>query len=279
MQLARMVAWVAVWLALWLLPSGQGRAATLTLEAGQNRVAFETAALLARGETTDIEIPADNGYGQRRRYRALPLAAVLSALPPPPGSQLEAVATDGFAAQIPLALAMEAGPDAARAWLAIEPADTPWPHLPHKPVSAGPFYLVWERPRASRISSEYWPYQLSTLRYVPSPSARWPEITVDPALPADHPARAGQAVFEATCLACHRLNGGGSSAMGPDLNRPMNPTEYFQPSALRRYIRDPASVRTWPDQKMPGFGPDRLSDAELESVIAYLEQMAGRRTR
>ncbi|HJW79192.1 MAG TPA: cytochrome c, partial [Beijerinckiaceae bacterium] len=45
-------------------------------------------------------------------------------------------------------------------------------------------------------------------------------------LATDHPARVGQAVFEATCLACHRMNGGGSSEMGPDLNRPMNPTEY-----------------------------------------------------
>src|SRR3954447_13694692 len=87
------------------------------------------------------------------------------------------------------------------------------------------------------------------------------------------------AVFEATCLACHRMNGGGSSKIGPDLNWPMNPTEYFQPSALRRYIRDPASVRTWPDEKMPGFGPDRLSEAELDAVIAYLKHMAEQRTR
>ena len=66
--------------------------------------------------------------------------------------------------------------------------------------------------------------------------------------------------------------------MGPDLNRPMNPTEYFQLAALRRYIRNPASVRTWPDQKMPGFGPDRLSEAELDAVIAYLEHMAAQRS-
>jgi cytochrome c1 len=67
--------------------------------------------------------------------------------------------------------------------------------------------------------------------------------------------------------------------MGPDLNVPMNPVEYFQPSALRRYLRDPASVRTWPEQKMPGFGPERLSDADLDAVIAYLVHMAERRPR
>jgi mono/diheme cytochrome c family protein len=226
-----------------------------------------------------IEVPADNSYGGARRYRAVPLAAVLSALPSPPGSELEAAATDGFAAQIPLALALQAQPGAARAWLAIEPADAPWPPLPGKKVSAGPFYIVWERPKASHVSSEYWPYQLAILRYVPAPSTRWPQIAVNTSLPADHPARAGQAVFEATCLACHRMNGGGSSEMGPDLNRPMNPTEYFQLPALHRFIRNPASVRTWPDQKMPGFGPDRLSEAEVEAVIAYLEHMAAQRSR
>ena len=138
---------------------------------------------------------------------------------------------------------------------------------------------MWERPEASRISSEYWAYQVAALRYVPAPATRWPQIAVDPALPRDHPARVGQGVFEATCLACHRMNGGGSAEMGPDLNVPMNPTEYFQASALRRYLRDPASVRAWPEQKMPGFGPDRLSEAELDAVIAYLAHMTEQRPR
>jgi mono/diheme cytochrome c family protein len=209
----------------------------------------------------------------------VPLAAVLSVLPAPPGSALEAVATDGFAAQIPLALATRTQSSVARAWLAVEMTDAPWPPLPGKKVSAGPFYIVWQRPEASRISSEYWPYQLATLRYVPAPARPWPQIAVDPALLGDHPARAGQAVFEAICLACHRMNGGGSAEMGPDLNQPMNPTEYFQQPALRRYLRDPASVRTWPEQKMPGFGPERLSESELDAVIAYLAHMADRRPR
>ena len=254
-------------------------AAALTLEDGPNRIIYETASLLARPDSLEIDIPADGAYHSPRRYRAVPLAALLSALAAPPGSELEAAATDGFAAQIPLARALQTGTGSARAWLAIEPTDAPWPPLPGKQVSAGPFYIVWEHPEASRISSEYWAYQLSTLRYVPAPSARWPQIGVDPALPRDHPARAGQAMFEATCLACHRINGGGSAEMGPDLNRPMNPTEYFQMSALRRYLRDPASVRTWPEQKMPGFGPERLSEAELQAIIAYLAHMAERRPR
>ncbi|HEX8568697.1 MAG TPA: hypothetical protein VF699_02070, partial [Caulobacteraceae bacterium] len=60
-------------------------------------------------------------------------------------------------------------------------------------------------------------------------------------------------------------------------NRPMNPTEYFQPAALRRYLRDPASVRSWPEQRMPGFTPEAIGEGELEALIAYLEHMATRR--
>jgi len=55
--------------------------------------------------------------------------------------------------------------------------------------------------------------------------------------------------------------------------------EYFQLSALRRYLRDPASVRNWPEQKMPGFGPERLSEGDLDAVIAYLAHIAERRPR
>jgi mono/diheme cytochrome c family protein len=151
------------------------------------------------------------------------------------------------------------------------------PPLPGKQAGAGPFYVVWERPEAARISPEYWPYQLAALRIVEPPAVRWPQIAVEASLPADHPARRGQEVYGAICLACHRMNGGGSGEMGPDLNQPMNPTEYFQPAALRRYLRDPASLRSWPEQKMPGFGPDQISETDLDALIAYLEHMAARR--
>src|SRR5918993_3826677 len=94
-----------------LLHQAPAWAATLTLEEGSNRITYETAALLARPDATEIGIPADAAYQRARRYRAVPLAAVLSVLPAPPGSELEAVATDGFAAQIPLALATASNSD------------------------------------------------------------------------------------------------------------------------------------------------------------------------
>ena len=163
------------------------------------------------------------------------------------------------------------------AWLAIEPADKAWPPLSGKTVSAGPFYIVWTGASAATVRSEQWPYQVAKLDSQPSPATRWPALGVDPALPATHPVRAGQALFVTQCLPCHTLNGAGTGTVGPDLNRPSNPTEYLTPAGLHALIRDPKSVRTWPEQRMPGFAPDQLSDHEIDLVIGYLAHMTTRR--
>ncbi|VXC66123.1 Cytochrome c, mono-and diheme variants (fragment) [Pseudomonas sp. 8Z] len=54
-------------------------------------------------------------------------------------------------------------------------------------------------------------------------------------------------------MVCHRLNGAGDAELGPDLNIPHSPTEYFGGDFLRQYIRAPQSLRRWPQARMPGF--------------------------
>jgi cytochrome c1 len=71
----------------------------------------------------------------------------------------------------------------------------------------------------------------------------------------------------------------GSASAGPDLNLPMNPMEYFTDAGLRALIRDPRSVRVWPEQRMPGFTVENLSDEELGLILAYLSHMADRKSR
>jgi len=78
-------------------------------------------------------------------------------------------------------------------------------------------------------------------------------------------------------MVCHRVSGAGDSTVGPDLNRPHNPTEYFQPWALKAYIRDPRSIRSWPVMKMPGFDKNVLSDPDLDALVAYLGYLSRRR--
>jgi mono/diheme cytochrome c family protein len=89
--------------------------------------------------------------------------------------------------------------------------------------------------------------------------------------------RKGQALYIAQCLPCHKLNGAGASDVGPDLNLPMNATEYMTPKGLHALIRDPKSVRTWPGQRMTGFPPSFVSDEEIDLIVAYLGHMAGRK--
>jgi len=43
---------------------------------------------------------------------------------------------------------------------------------------------------------------------------------------------------------------------------------------LRSLIRNPKTVRTWPQQQMPGFDETMLREADLDALIAYLGYMA-----
>ncbi|AXF23808.1 cytochrome C [Burkholderia pyrrocinia] len=249
----------------------------LELETDGTARALTRQTLLARPDATDIRVPRDIAYGRPMTFRAVPFAALLGDTPLPADGVLETRAADGFAAQLPLDLVRRRAPAGAVAWLAIEDPARPWPTLPGKQVSAGPFYLVWLGPDASSVRGEQWPYQIVRVTIESSPAARWPSLAVDAAVPENDPARAGQHLFVTQCLACHRVDGAGSSHAGPDLNAPMNPVDYFQPAALRRYIRNPASVRDWPGRSMPAFPPDQLSDRELDQIVAYLAYMARRK--
>lgn len=250
---------------------------TLELETDGTARTLTRQTLLARPDAADIHVPRDIAYGRPMTFRAVPFAALLGDTPLPADGVLETRAADGFAAQLPMDLVRRQAPSRAVPWLAIEDPARPWPKLPGKQVSAGPFDLVWLGPDASSVRGEQWPYQIVRITIESSPLARWPSLAVDAALPANDPARAGQRLFVTQCLACHRLDGAGSSHAGPDLNSPMNPVDYFQPAALRRYIRNPASVRDWPGRSMPAFPPDQLSDRELDQIVAYLAYMAKRK--
>ena len=156
----------------------------------------------------------------------------------------------------------------------MEDPARPWPALPDKSTSAGPFYIVWDHPERSGIGSEQWPYALMSLTLVESPVHRWPQLALPADVPANAMARRGQQVFLVQCFPCHRLYGAGQGDMGPDLGRPMSATAYLSDAGLRAIIRDPRAVRTWPQQMMRGFDKASLSDADLDAVIAFLRAKA-----
>lgn len=261
--------------------SGMAQADTadtvLVIDIGDTHLRLSRQALLQRPDIRQIVIESGDEYPAPMTYQAVPLASLLAGLTIPIDSVIETVASDGFVAQLPLDLVRNTDPGKAVAYLAVEDPRQPWPPLPGNKVNPGPFRLVWLGQGVADIRSEQWPYQVIRLEAKEAPAKRWPGLAVAAGIPATDPIRAGQALFVTQCLTCHRLNGAGSADIGPDLNLPMNPTEYFRIDALRRYIRDPASVRHWPAQRMPAFDKSTLSDQEIDNIIAYLTHMAGRK--
>lgn len=249
-------------------------AAQLTLDLGAGSRQWQTDALLRHPKAQEIHIDQDVSYKRPMTYRAVPLAALLEGIRP--DDHLQAVALDGFAAEMPAGPLLKSGP--AQAWLAIEDPAKPWPPLSKDKPGAGPFYLVWTHPEAGGISPEQWPFQVASIRRLAPVAERFPALRPAAGLAATDPVNRGFALFQKNCLACHRLNGAGDAEFGPDLNRPYNPTEYFRPAFLRRYIRDPQTLRQWPQARMPGFSPSVLPDADLDALLAYLAHMAGRKS-
>ena len=244
----------------------------LELHFGDQNQVLPRSELLKHPALRTIVIPADVAYKRTMTYRALPLKAIVHHLDQGPAVQFKA--EDGFVATLPVALLS----GAAQPWIAIEPPNAPWPELKPGGRSAGPFYLVWLSPERSGVSPEQWPYQIAAISAAAALPDAHPQILPAASIPKDSAEYRGLQVYGTHCASCHKMNGGGEATVGPDLNLPFNPTEYFQPAFLRRYIRDPASVRKWPDMKMPAFPQSVISDAQLNDLLAYLRSMARRRS-
>jgi mono/diheme cytochrome c family protein len=251
-------------------------AADLTTTIAGRTQKYSTAALLAHPAVTTITVPQDVSYKKAMTYRAVPASVLLAGLPRE--DTVRFVAADGFAASIPAALLMAATEDAPRAYLAIEPANAPWPPLKaDAKETAGPFYLVWLRTDRGRISPEQWPYQIATIEDVAPVAVRFAGLAPAAGVRASDPIRRGFAVFSASCLPCHTLNLLGDARVGPDLNVPFSPTEYMREDFLRMQVRNPQALRSWPAAKMPGFDVNAISEKELDDLLAYLYYMAKRK--
>ena len=252
---------------------------TLTLADRDGSRTLGARELLAHPAAESITVAPDPVYRRPMGYRTVPMHALLKGLKVGLDDYVQAQATDKFSVAIPARLLLAVPPADVEAYLAIEDPTAHWPHLPAKRdgQSAGPFYLVWQQKVRGQVSSEYWAYRLASLTVTDSPTRRWPGLAVEESLPAADPIRRGLDRFVAVCMACHRFDGEGEGEQGPDLARPMNPADYFQPAALKKYIRNPASVRAWGDQKMPGFDPESLPDGDIDAIVAWLGYKAGRR--
>ena len=243
----------------------------LSIDTGHGTRIWTTTQLLSRPDAQTVTIPIDIAFRRTMHYRAVPLCALLPGLEH--GDRLQFVASDGFSVDIAADTILNTA--GAQAWLAVEDPQHPWPTLPDNKGDAGPFYIVWTHPAAASIGTEQWPYQLARIQRTRDVAARFPATAPAASVPANSPIRHGYAVFQRTCFACHTLNGQGDARMGPDLNIPHNPTEYLSTDMLRAFIRNPQSLRRWPEGKMFGFPTqESLSDADLDALLTYLHYMA-----
>lgn len=243
------------------------------LKIGTN--SFSANALLKRPDIVTITVPRDPAYaGREMRYQALPAAALFRESNVQEDEVVQFRCRDGFVATIAKERIMQTGAGRSTAYIAIEDPKSKWPDLPVKSAtgSAGPFYLVWLDPELSGILQEEWPYQIAAFEIKGRLQNLYPRIF--PKRHVDPQVARGFKLFQQTCFACHTMNREGPAQVGPDLNLPLNPTEYFQEAILPRYIRDPKSVRAWEGSKMPGFGPETFSDDDIASIVAYLKEMA-----
>ncbi len=192
------------------------------------------------------------------------------------GDELLMTCLDGFQPSIPVQRFLQ-----HQAWLAFRRLDQPDFNLvkhdvtPPVQVDAAPYYLVWTNLDDPQVRAEGdlgWPYQLVAIEPVDF-QTRFPKLAPPPSSP--EPVRQGFLAFRGYCLQCHSINGEGGR-VGPELNYPMNVTEYWQPPALRRWILDPPSVRS--RAAMPAVAPG-LADREqmVRAVIAYLEAMSAKK--
>ncbi|HSS69475.1 MAG TPA: cytochrome c [Casimicrobiaceae bacterium] len=247
---------------------------SLTVVAGGRTAIYTAGGLLALPTVTAVTVPSDPAYKTGMTYRAVPITVLLSGAAA--DDTVRFLAGERLLATMPVAAFLAQG---SGAYLAIEPADAPWPPLKAgEATTAGPFHLVWLRSDKSVVAPELWPARISRIEEVQPLGKRFPMIAPSPNVGANHPIRSGFVAFQKHCMSCHTLNGGGDAAIGPDLNIPYNPTEYMRPEALRRLIRDPQSLRRWPQSKMPAFDTRVLSDRELAELLAYLRHMADRKT-
>lgn len=233
--------------------------------------------LQERESSTSLAVSNSPAYpGTTLSFKSIPLSELL----PARYAQDDLVVTfeclDGFVATIPATKVLGQAPEGPRAFLAVEDPASPWPALKNHPgTTAGPFYLIWSPAHPASVSPEEWPYRIQRIAVR---RAQDEFRGIIPEMEAGNSARMeGFQVFIRNCSPCHTLNGVGSGRMGPDLNVPMSPTEYFKDGVFERYVRDPGSVRTWSDRRMPSFPPEALSDAELAHLHDYLAYMAGRK--
>jgi len=265
------------------MPEGAGAAEvqpTLTISAGEKQCTFPTRELLRHPQLETLTLRDIGAYrGQTRTFSAVAAATLLACVELPRDARVEFIASDGYTANLSATELLNTAPDRAIAYLAVEDPAAPWPGTGGSPESPGPFALIWKDPHLSGIGREQWPYKFDQIVVKGQLASAYPALVPEANAPEFERLQSGLTVFVENCMACHQLNRIGPGVLGPDLNYPLSPTQYFKEGILRQYIRDPQSVRAHPRSAMGPFPASMISAAHLDDLILYLNYMAERQSK
>lgn len=277
---------LSLWtLGLLILPLGSIQAAerALLLQSSrtENPQSLPLQQLLTQPPAQEITIPSDPAYGGRRsRVKAVPLFNFFKSANLSPKDQISFRCEDGFSTSISVEILFSQQKDKPLPYLAVEDLTQPWGKVEvnGSPTqeSAGPTRLVWLNPHLGQITAEQWPYAVTSIRVSQDLTRLYPSLVPD-SQRGDPALQRGYLSFVKNCFACHTVNLLGEARKGPDLNLPYNPTEYFQPFALKLLIRNPQSLRTWGNSQMHPFPKNELDDQEVDDVITYLAYLSKRK--
>lgn len=247
--------------------------AALTLNVGGQSRTLSRDALLHDPHLRDVTVE-DQNLKRRLTFKALPVTELFRGQSISPDASATTAASDGYVSHLPTRLLLADRADGPRAWLAVEDPNAPWPTL--KGQGIGPFRLIWTAPpaKASLVNESLWTYSIVRIDIAALPGERFAAIRPAAGQPADGPVMRGFATFQRVCFSCHTLNRAGDATLGPDLNVPYSPVEYLGDEKLRHLIRDPQSLRWWPNARMSAIDEKTLSNAQLNDLLAYFHHMA-----
>ncbi|WP_426399636.1 c-type cytochrome [Ralstonia sp. R-29] len=247
--------------------------ATITVAVGRQARVWTREALLHNSRLVDVTVEDEN-LKRRLTFKAVPVTEFFKDQPASPDASATTAASDGYVSHLPMRMLLADRADGPRAWLAVEDRDAPWPTL--KGQDIGPFRLIWTVPagKAALVNESLWTYNIVRIDVAALPSERFAAIRPAAGLPADGPVMRGFATFQRVCFSCHTLNRAGDANLGPDLNVPYSPVEYLGDEKLRHLIRDPQSLRWWPNARMSAIDEKTLSNAQLNDLLAYFHHMA-----
>lgn len=232
---------------------------TFTLDVGKEQLDYAKLEAIVKPVDVDTEDPV---YGRFKHYRAFPLLPVLERVfgdkKSLAGKQLVIYSTDGYAVPVTGDILTEDG-----AYLAFRDREQPsWEPIGPRKTNPGPIYLVWTGAAHADMSTYPWPYAVARIEQVESLAVLYPRT-----VPKDTTAKRGHELFLHKCVKCHAVNRQGGT-VGPDLNVPMNVTEYWTVDQIKAYVKNPATFRYG---AMPA-NPD-LTDEDLSALTYYFLAM------